>query len=176
MPRRELRALLFAGRPIAPSALENAAFRGVSLGLPRLIERLTWKTFQKAFYRDPTTGLLRGWNVRAEQRGVGAPTAPRRLRDGRPWTFGHFVVVPSSEVRAPRGLPATLVLDYGRGANARLDAIRLLRNPLVAVNDGSDNLLLGWSYLDLGLFTLSTPSFFTLEREGAIDEVAHVRR
>jgi hypothetical protein len=176
MSRRELRELLFAGHALTPSAIENAAYRGVSLGLPRWMERLSWKTFQKAFHRDPTTGVLRGWNVRVEQRGIDAPTMPRRLRDGRPWTFGHFEIVSAADVRAPRGLEKSLVLDYGRGDNGRLDPLRLLRDPIVAVNEGSAELLLGWSYLDLGLFTLSTPSFFTLEREGAIEHVPESRR
>jgi hypothetical protein len=171
MPRRELMELLRSGHAIEPSAIEGAAYRGVSLGLPRVLEKLSWKTFQKAFFRDPETGALRGWNVRAEQRGIDAPTEPRRRKGGVPWTFGHFAIVAMRDVRAPRGLERGLVLDYGRGDNATLDPLRLLRDPIVAIERDDARLLLGWSYLDLGLFTIPTPSFFTLEREGAIDHV-----
>ena len=41
--------------------------RGISLGLPAWVERLSWKKFAKAFHRDPRTQRLRGWNVRIEQ-------------------------------------------------------------------------------------------------------------
>jgi hypothetical protein len=169
--RRGWRDLLREGRDFDPSAIEGATYRGVSLGLPRLLERLTWTTFQKAFFRDTTTGVLRGWNVRLEQRGVASASVPRTLHDGRPRTFGHFVVVPPPQGRGWRGLCRGLLLDYGSGKNARFDAIRLLRDPIVQVNDGSADLLFGWSYVDLGWLKLPTPSYFTLEREGPVGYV-----
>jgi Asp-tRNA(Asn)/Glu-tRNA(Gln) amidotransferase A subunit family amidase len=69
MPRSELKVLLGRGHTIRASELAGAAYRGVSLGLPGLVERLTWTTFQKAFVRlhfgfdasklDPwTTGVV----------------------------------------------------------------------------------------------------------------------
>ncbi len=63
---RALRDAIVHGHPVDPRALEGWAYRGTSLGLPRVVERLTWKTFQKTFYRDPFSGALRGWNVRLE--------------------------------------------------------------------------------------------------------------
>ena len=64
---------MLAGHPVDPAQLEGWVYRGTSLGLPSLVERLTWKTFQKAFWRDPATGRLLGWNVRLEQDGLDAP-------------------------------------------------------------------------------------------------------
>jgi hypothetical protein len=165
----ELRSLLTRGHPLRPEDVEGSAFRGVSLGLPALVERLTWTTFQKVFFRDRATCLVRGWNVRVEQRGTSAPSAPR-LRGGVPWAFGHFVVVRAAG-RAPAGCDAGLLLDYGPFAS-RLDPLAWLRDPLVAVNPGSADLLLGWSYLRIGPAAIPTPSFFTLEREGPVDHVA----
>lgn len=68
LPRHRLAEVLASGHPIDPAALAGAAYRGVSLGLPPLVERLSWKTFQKTFLRDPSSGELWGWNVQAARR------------------------------------------------------------------------------------------------------------
>lgn len=160
MRRGELEHVLASGHAIDPRALDDTEYRGVSVGLPAWVERLTWKTFKKVFHRDPNTGALRGWNVRIEQHGVEGPFAPK-LRRGEPVTFGHFEVVePDAGARLPG-----LLIDYGRGGNRRHDPVRRLRDPIVAVNDGDATVLLGWTYLDLGRTRLGTPSFFTLERD-----------
>ena len=171
MTRGELLAVLRDGYPIAPDALDDTGYRGISLGLPTFVERLTWKTFQKTFSRDRSTGVLRGWNVRAEQRGLDAPTVAKQKR-GRPWTFGHYHVVQSSD-RMPRiGRTRGLLIHYGLGGNGRLDPTQRVRDPIVAVNPDSADLLLGWSYVDLAAFSLGTPIFFTLEREGPLGHLA----
>jgi hypothetical protein len=165
LSHRELRARLAQGHPLRPDDVAGSAFRGVSLGVPALVERLTWKTFQKAFFRDNARGIVRGWNVRVEQRGTSSPGVPR-LRGGSPWTFGHFLVREAAG-RAPAGCDAGLLLDYGPLAS-RLDPLSAMRDPLVAVNPGSTDLLLGWSYLQIGPRCVPTPSFFSLEREGPV--------
>ena len=166
MSRRQLAKALREGRAIAPDALDDSEYRGISLGLPRWAERLSWKTFQKTFHRDPATGLLRGWNVRVEQRGLDAPSRAL-VREGAPFTFGPYVVgeLPAS---APRGLRQGLLIDYSPSPGL----LGRLRDPLVALNDGRVDLLLGWSYLDLWLVRVPTPSYFLLEREGALQHVA----
>jgi len=80
VPNRELMRLLREGHAIDPTKLDDYEYRGTSLGLPRFVERLTWKTFQKTFHRDPETGVLRGWNVRLEQRGLDADSVPLRRK------------------------------------------------------------------------------------------------
>jgi hypothetical protein len=145
----ELAACFAAGHPVEPSQLAGAAYHGTSLGLPAWVERATWKTFTKVFVADGEH--VRGWNVRVDQR---APWAPR-LRRGRPITFGHFVAVHDG---------ATTMLDYGRGANARANPIRRLRDPLVALEPGSAHRLLGMSLLAVAGRTVPTPSYFLLER------------
>ena len=160
LSRKELAELLRDGHPLSPDGVAGFGYRGVSLGLPALIERLTWTTFQKAFVRDG--GGVRGWNVRVEQRGRQAPSVPRRTRAGLPRTFGHFGV---------RRSEPGILLDYGTYSSALAPMARL-RDPVVAVNAGSADLLLGCSYLDLGFTHVSTPSYFTLEREGVVTHVA----
>ena len=41
--RSVLRQHILEGHPVDPKALEGFAYRGTSLGLPRFVERLTWK-------------------------------------------------------------------------------------------------------------------------------------
>ena len=167
--------LLQGGHPIAEDELAGHEYRGVSLGLPALLEKLTWTKFRKAFHRDEAGGPLRGWNVRLEQNGLDGPDRPKRRR-GEPFTFGHFAVRPLDGYRPGRyrgrrvEVPAGLMLDYGKGGNG-LDPIRFLRDPIVAVRPRDASLLFGWSYLDLGIRRLPTPSFFTLERAGRITHV-----
>lgn len=145
-----LAAILAAGHPVAPEQLAGAEYLGTSLGLPAWLERVTWKTFAKAFVADGSR--VRGWNVRVDQR---APYAPR-IRRGRPVTFGHFVVVREGD---------TALLDYGAGSH-RPDPLRVLRDPLVALEPGSADRLLGCSLVDLAGVRLPTPSYFLLERRG----------
>ena len=148
--RRRLMELLRAGHPIDPEALDDTFYRGISLGLGALIERLTWKKFAKTFLRDRETGYLRGWNVRIDQDGLDAPWTPTRDSGGDPKTFGHYRVV---EPEGPRIYPGTdrgLLIHYGLGGNKRRDPMGRARDPIVAVNAGSAELLLGWTYLDPG--------------------------
>lgn len=156
MTRAELEDVMKSGHDIDPDAIADKEFRGVSLGLPALVERLTWKTFKKVFHRDDR-GLLRGWNVRVKQSGLEPPYEPRS-RQGIPETFGHYSV----EVSA-RGL----LLDYGRFAPA-LDPLRFVRDPVVAVTRGDATLLLGTTWLALPFGRVATPSFFTLELDGPL--------
>jgi hypothetical protein len=165
MKRGALAATLRQGHAIDPRALDDSQYRGISLGLPAWLERLTWKTFQKTFHRDPRTGELRGWNVRVEQQGLDAPSVAK-VRKGAPWSFGHYRVVELSP-RSPRGIARGLLIDYSpeRGLMSRM------RDPIVALHEGSVDLLLGWSYLDLGFWRMPTPSYFLLEREGPLEQV-----
>lgn len=168
--RKELRARIAAGDPVDPSALEGWAYRGESLGLPRVVERLSWKTFQKTFYREPVSGRLLGWNVRLHQDGVGAPSRPL-LRRGVPVTTWHYEVVPPGDLRTPRGFDRGLVIDYSRGANPRFDPICFSKDPLVAVERGNAEVLLGVTWVSLGPLRVETPTYFVLEREQRIDHV-----
>jgi len=158
--------VLAGGHAIDPEALVGVSFLGRSLGLPPVIERLTWSWFRKEIARDDG-GLIRGWNVRVEQR---APHRPR-LRAGRPWTFGHYEVVPLREGECPRPVGDGLLLDYGRGRNPALDPTGLVRDPIVAVTAGSIDVLLGWTYVRLLGRSIGTPSWFVLERAGTVDHV-----
>ena len=167
---RALHRRLRKGHPIDARALDGTAYRGIALGNPGWIERLSWKTFQKTFYRDPSTGELRGWNVRVAQRGLDAPTVPLQKR-GRPFTFGHYAVVPPAGHRTPAGCDRGLLIHYGLGRHGALDPMQRVRDPLVALVEGSVDVLLGASYVDLFGLCVVTPAYFLLEREGPIEYV-----
>ncbi len=164
---RALRDAVAAGHPVDPRAIEGWAYRGTSLGLPEAIERLTWKTFQKTFYRDQETGRLLGYNVRLEQDGIDAPSRPRTRR-GRPVTEWYYEVVSPGGVTAPPGFDRGLIIDYARGPNPP-GVVRLVKDPLVALAPGSADELLGVSYLMIGGRCIETPTYFTLERDHRLD-------
>lgn len=151
----DLARLLRDGHPFDPSALAGRIYAGVSLGLPRALERLTWVKFAKAFARDPATGVLRGWNLRVVQDGLDRPWRAQR-RGGRPVTFGHFEVVSAG---------GRVLLDYRRGGSP-LRPLALLRDPLVSLSGGSAELLLGRSLIALGRWQMGTPSYFALSAHG----------
>lgn len=166
---RELRAAFAAGHRFDALALDDTEYKGVSLNMPRFVEKLTWKKFKKVFHRDPETGVLRGWNVRLEQNELEGPCLPKTRR-GKAMTFGHFHVVdPAGRELPVPGRPPVL-LDYGVGENGWFDVIRFMRDPLVALNQGDARLLLGCMYVELGPLRFPTPSFFTLEWDSELGE------
>jgi len=168
---KTLREHIVHGHPVDPRALEGWVYRGTSLGLPSFVERLTWKTFQKTFYRDPYSGALLGWNVRLEQDGIDAPSRPKTAR-GRPITEWHYQVVEPAGVPMPRGFDRGLVIDYSRGPNPP-GPIHLSKDPLVALEPGNADQLLGVTYLVIGGRCVETPTYFTLEREHRIEYVPY---
>lgn len=170
LSKGELGERLAAGHPIDPRALDDSEYRGVSLGLPGPIVSLTWLVFRKTFHRDPATQRLRGWNVRMEQNGLEGPRVPMQ-KDDAPICFGHYEVIDARGCGSPIPCEQGLLIDYGRGANGKLDPVRRARDPIVALERGSVERLLGWTFLDLGLARVSTPSFFLLEREGPLTHV-----
>lgn len=153
LDRRGLAELMARGHAIDEHALDDSQYRGISLGLPHVVERLTWKTFRKAFHRDRDTGRLRGWNERLQQTGLDGPSIPLER-------FGHYGVTALG--RTPRPCGPGLLIDYQLGSRGPLARVR---DPIVALEAGSVERLLGWSFVELGFMQIPTPSYFLLERE-----------
>lgn len=168
--RAELRRRVAEGHAVDPAGLEGYAYRGTSLGLPRVVELATWKTFQKTFWRHPD-GRLLGWNVRLEQDGVDAPSRPKR-RHGVPVTEWPYGVIAPEGVPMPPGFDRGLVIDYSLAPNPPPQ--RLVKDPLVALTPGDFDALLGVSYLVVAGRPIETPTYFTLERDHRIDHVPSV--
>lgn len=167
---QELRRRIVTGYPVDPAAIEGFAFRGTSLGQPWIVEKLTWKVFQKTFYREPGTGKLVGWNVRLEQDGIDAPSRPMRKR-GTPVTEWNYEVIPQAGVPKPAGFDRGLIIDYGRAPNPRLASVNFVKDPLVSLSPDHCDELLGVSYVVVGGRTFETPTYFSLERDHPIDFV-----
>ena len=162
----ELDRTMRQGHAVDEVVLADRRYDGVSLNLGKVMTKLTWVKFAKVFERQ-ADGSLRGWNCKVEQTPLDEPWE-LSLEGGEPITYGHYRVVSCDGYQMPRPYDAGLMLDYGLGGNAKLDATARVRDPLVAVNPGDSRLLLGWSYVDLGLTRVSTPSFFALRRGVAL--------
>ena len=168
MKAPDLHEVMRQGHPLDLSALADTRYQGVDLSLPSLGHALLWKTFRKTFHRDPSSGLIRGWNVRLEQNGVAAASIPLRDRTGRMRTFGHYRVARSENIAFPRDWCGTHHLDYGAAGNRWSDLARFTFSPLVAVNPGDMNLLLGWEVIRLGPRLIPVPDYWALRYEGAL--------
>ena len=172
MSQAQLTQRLVNGYTIDPAALDDTEYKGISLGLPDFIDRLAWKTFKKVFHRDPDTGHLRGWNIRIRQTGLYGDYEPQ-MKNGDPVTWGHYRVVSNAGRPCSKPTEQALLLDYGLGGNAWYDlTTRAIRDPLVALDEGSADTLLGWSYLQFGPLRIPTPSFFLLIRDCPLSHVA----
>jgi hypothetical protein len=171
MNARELRAVMDGGHALDGDVLAGRQYLGVDLSLPGWARKLLWHTFRKTFMRDEATGDVRGWNVRMEQHGVEGPRVPLTDRRGRAITFGHYRVRPAAGLRVPAGWSGTHVLDYTTAGNKRLDPAGYACTPLVAVNEGSQDLLLGWEVLKLGPLLVPAPLFWALRHEGPLEEI-----
>ena len=159
MKPRALRELLRSGHEVDLAWLDDAEYRGISLGLPRWMEALSWKTFTKAFLHG------RGWNVRCEQDGLDATPRAKQKR-GQPFTFGHYTVSRRT-VTLPGGEKwEGALIDYDVKENG-WSLSRRVKDPLVALDAGDPRRLLGWSYVDV-LGGISTPSYFLLELTGPV--------
>lgn len=169
--KTQLAEALAAGHALAPTELAGWQYQGISLGLPRWLERLTWSVFVKAFAAQGDRVV--GWNVRITQGDdrllqADADLQPKQ-RKGRPWEFGHFYVESLQSwqrERTPLRQPCGpgVMLDYIHPGNAALDPTRMVRDPLVAVRPGDPTLLLGVSLLEFGGRHWHTGSWFVLQR------------
>ena len=172
MDRHELYQVMVDGHPLDLDALADSQYLGVDLSLPALGQKLLWQTFRKTFHRCED-GTLRGWNVRMEQHGVDGPAIPMMKR-GKPLTFGHYRPQSAEGIAWPAGYQCAHFLDYGNAGNPFMDLARLGYTPLVAVNEGSMELLLGWEIFKLGPALLPMPLYWALRRQGTLDYIAPV--
>jgi hypothetical protein len=118
------------------------------------------KKFIKGFFRKE--GAVYGYNCpvaqnRLEQPWIALP------RDDQPKRFGFYRVAPVDPTARDNRYLHAVLLDYGRGGNARLDPTAGLRDYLVRVEAGNDDLFLGKAYYAVGPLRVAT-NFFVLER------------
>ena len=124
-------------------------FDGVNtLGLTRWVGI---RKFKKGFYDGPprvTSGpepFIQGYNVKVQQNGLDEPhhARPSEELPKRHDFYRVYPVVPGS---THSRYPNALLLDYGYGGGGASPG-RFLRDYLVYVNEGDQDLLLGKAYL-----------------------------
>ena len=159
--RSELERVLVRGETPSPDALTGWEYGGWNR--PPHMAVLGIRKFIKGFFRTVDDRCF-GYNTPARQDGLDHDWSPRPSGDD-PKRFAFYQVTPvDPEGRDNRYLHA-LLLDYGRGGNPASDVSRFIRDFLVRVEPGSDELLLGKAYLALGPARLFS-NFFLLQRLG----------
>jgi hypothetical protein len=165
----DLHAIVARGTSLDLDALADTTYTGIDLSMPSWFHKLAWKSFRKTFHRDPVTGVLRGWNVMVEQVGWDTPPPARLDSKGRPRTFGHYEVRSADGLTFPRRWAGGHYLDYRVAGNRFVDfPARAGWCPLVSVNPGSSDLLLGWEVFNVGGLKVPIPDYWVLKREGAL--------
>lgn len=176
LPLRELEKLLVRGETPDAEALAGWVYRGMNnLAVTKV---LGIKKFMKGFFRD-VDGQVFGYNIPVEQNAPHAPWIPKKpgrvekmlgkRGENEPKRFGFYAVTPVDATSKDNHYLHALLLDYGRGGNPALDPSGNLRDYLVRVENGSDDLLLGKAYFAAGPARLDLMSFFVLERDRPSD-------
>jgi hypothetical protein len=171
MSKEEIKEVFRNGHPIKQEELDNTQYLGIDVGMPNWFHKFFWKTFRKTFYRDPKSGVLRGWNVKLEQNGIEGIQTPKKNKKGEDLSFGHYLVLPAAGKKFPKGWQGADYLDYGVAGNKSADPAALGYCPLVAINEGSTDLLMGWEVFKIGSFFIPLSDFWILKREGPLEKV-----
>lgn len=132
---------------------------------PALLAALRLRKLIKVFFRDSAGGPA-GCNTLVAQNGLEGPWTAKP--DGRPTRFAFF------RVTRDERHPHALLLDYGR-VRGRLSLLNGLRDYVVRVQPGSDDLLLGKAYYGAGPLRIRV-IWFLLERHRRVEVENEVRR
>jgi hypothetical protein len=131
------------------------------------------RKFVKAFYVD-RSGQAFGCNTPVAQNGLAGEWLPRPSAD-QPRRYAFFRVEPASPDAQDQRQRRAVLLDYGRGGNRAYDVARILRDYLVRIEPGSDDLLLGKAYFVVAGARLAS-SFFLIERYRPLPDAAALAR
>jgi hypothetical protein len=157
--KAELAKVYATGSPPELSELIGYEFRGFNQ--PRATALLGIRKFIKAFYLD-RAGQPFGCNTPTLQNGLSEDWIARPSPE-RPKRYAFFRVYAPDADAADAERRGAALLDYGQGGNRALDPAGLLRDYLVRVQPGSDDLLLGKAYFVIGGTRLSH-TYFVIER------------
>jgi hypothetical protein len=157
--KRELEAVFAAGSAPDVSAMTGFEFCGYNQ--PRAAALLGIRKFIKAFYLD-RSGRPFGCNTPVVQNGLSEEWVAKPSAE-RPKRYAFFLVEPADPDGADESKRGAALLDYGRGGNRGYDVARILRDYVVRVEPGSDDLLLGKAFFVVAEKRLAH-SFFLIER------------
>lgn len=160
VPKRDLDAIFVAGDP--PDVAALTGFEYLGWNQPPAAALLGIRKFIKAFYVDGA-GQPFGCNTRVAQNALDGEWLARPSV-ARPKRYAFFCVEPADPDAADESRHGAVLLDYSRGGNRRYDVATILRDYLVRVESGSDDLLLGKAYFVVGGRRL-TSAYFLIERD-----------
>jgi hypothetical protein len=165
----ELERVFVAGDTPSFDALSGWEFRGYNH--PKLMSLLGIRKFIKYFFRTER-GTMMGCNTPVVQNGLAGDWIAKPGEDA-PKRFGFYTVAPVEPEARDNAYLHALLLNYGRGGNKLWDPSQVLRDYMVRVERGSDELLLGKAYLALGP-ARPRSNFFILERRRQIQPAAEL--
>jgi hypothetical protein len=151
--RKELEAVHRQGETPDVAALLGYEFRGFNH--PWLMGLMGIRKFIKGFF--PARGAAYGFNTPAQQNGIDGGWLAKP-DDASPRRFGFYSVEPGHTTGRH---PNAILLDYSHGDSG--PPTKLLRDYVVRVDAGSDELLLGKAYFAVGSARVPV-GFFLLER------------
>jgi hypothetical protein len=165
--KAELASVFADGSPPDVAALTGFEYRGYNQ--PPVAALLGIRKFIKAFYLD-RSGQPFGCNTPVSQNGLAAEWVARPSAE-RPRRYAFFTVEPPDPEASDQLRRGAALLDYGRGGNPAYHAARILRDYLVRVEPGSDELLIGKAYFVVAGTPL-THSYFLIERYRPLPDAA----
>ena len=161
LPADELEKIMLRGEAPPLSALVGWEWRG--LNTQGWAKPAGIKKFIKGFF-ETDAGEVYGYNEPVVQNRLDQPWIAKPS-DVEPKRVGYVGVEPGDPTARDNAYLSSLLLDYGRGGNPKLDPSQALRDYVVRVHPGSDELLLGTAFLAVGPARVRVPkSFFVLEK------------
>ena len=157
---RRLRELLIAGEPPNPAALADWEYRGVNM--PPTVPRLLGiRRFVKGFEGE-RNGEFLGYNKQVVGWRLEEPWICRPQRDGRE-AYAYFVVHAVDPEAIDSRYPNAVLFDYGAAPEPEPGVAARLRDYVVRVTSGSDELLLGRALTAVGRRRVPV-GWFAIER------------
>jgi hypothetical protein len=163
----ELDSMFAAGDAPDVAGLTGFEFRGYNY--PRAAAVLGIRKFIKAFYVDGSQRPF-GCNTPVARNALADDWHPRPSAD-RPKRYAFFLVEPASPAAPDPLRHGAVLLDYARGGNPPYQIARILRDYLVRVEPGSDDLLLGKAFFVVAGARLAS-SYFLIERYRPLADAA----
>lgn len=157
-PTRRLTKVMRRGG--APDVDELSGWEWRGTNLPASSRLLGIRRFIKGF--DTRDGRAEGYNVSVVGSDLTSPWTERTQRDGRR-EWARFTVAPVDPTATDNRYLNALLLDYGAVQTPEAGVAGRLRDYLVHVSPGSDDLLLGHAFLAVANLRIPV-GWFALER------------
>jgi len=163
----ELDAAFAAGSPPDVAAITGFEFRGYNQ--PRAATLLGIRKFIKAFYLN-RDGEPFGCNTPVAQNEIASEWLARPSPE-QPKRYAFFRVEAADSAAPDHRRRGAVLLDYRRGGNRAYDIAKIIRDYVVRIEPGSDDLLLGKAYFVVAGARLAS-SYFVIERYRQLRDAA----